>query len=266
MRSTGNVDSGERDAPLTTADWVSYSIPRPRADLRLFCFPYAGGGTSIYRTWSEKLPPTVELCALQLPGRGPRIMERPFTRMTPLVSAVAQSLLPRLDKPFAFFGHSMGALVAFELTRYLRKHKHSLPLQLFISGARAPQLVKRSLPIHTLPKAEFIKKLRRLKGTSLELLEHAELMQLMLPALRADIKICETYVYKKELPLALPISVFGGVQDRQVKVTHLESWQCQTVSAFSLEMLPGNHFFLHASEPLLLPLISHALRHVVKRG
>lgn len=250
---------------LATARWFSCPNPRPQASLRLFCFPYAGGGAAIYRTWTERLPQAVEVHALQLPGRGIRMMERPFNRMPPLISAIAQAMLPHLDKPFAFFGHSMGALTCFELARHMRRKGEPLPLHLFLSGARAPQIIRRSTPIHALPRTEFIKKLRRLNGTPKELLECGELMRLMLPTLRADIKICETYVYRRELPFNLPISVFGGLQDRRVSQSQLEAWRHQTNDGFSLEMLPGDHFFLHSAESPLLPLLSRELRRIAKQ-
>lgn len=264
MRSAAMANPNVSGA-LATARWFSCPNPRPQASLRLFCFPYAGGGAAIYRTWSERLPQAVEVNALQLPGRGLRMMERPFNRMPSLISAIAQALLPRLDKPFAFFGHSMGALACFELARYMRRKGGPLPLHLFLSGSRAPQLVRRGLPTHALPRTEFIKKLRRLNGTPKELLECDELMRLMLPALRADIKICETYVYREEPPLSLPISVFGGLQDRRVSRTQLEAWRHQTDNCFSLEMLSGDHFFLHHAESSLLPLLSRELRRIAKQ-
>jgi len=239
--------------------WVSWHKPNPQASLRLFCFPYAGGAALTFRTWSNSLPMAFEVCPVELPGRGKRITSAPFTRLQPLVQAIAQALLPHLDKPFAFFGHSMGGLVSFEVARLLRKKYGLNPVHLFVSGYRAPQVPDPDPPIHALPEPEFLEELRRLNGTPEAVLENAELMQLLLPALRADFAVIETYAYIPESPLDCPITAFGGLQDREVSCDHLEAWREQTHAAFSLQMLPGDHFFLHSAQPLLLQSLSQEL-------
>lgn len=239
--------------------WVSRSKPNPQASLRLFCFPYAGGAALTFRTWSNSLPMAFEVCPVELPGRGKRITSAPFTRLQPLVQAIAQALLPHLDKPFAFFGHSMGGLVSFELARLLRKKYGLNPAHLFVSGYRAPQVPDPDPPIRALPEPEFLEELRRLNGTPEAVLENAELMQLLLPALRADFAAIETYVYTPESPLDCPITAFGGLQDREVSCDDLKAWREQTNAAFSLKMLPGDHFFLHSAQPLLLQSLSQEL-------
>lgn len=201
----------------------------------------------------------LEVCPVELPGRGKRITSAPFTRLQLLVQAIAIALLPYLDKPFAFFGHSMGGLVTFELARLLRKNYGISPVHLFVSGYRAPQVPDPDPPIHALPEPEFLEKLRRLNGTPKAVLENAELMQLLLPALRADFAVIETYAYTPESPLDCPITAFGGLQDREVPYDALKVWQEQTNAAFSLHMLPGDHFFLQSAEPLLLQLLSQEL-------
>lgn len=241
-----------------TNSWLAFPRPNTDAPLRLFCFPYAGGGAQIYHAWADGLPETIELCAIRLPGRGARLLETPFTRMTPLIGAMANALFPYFDKPFAFFGHSMGALLSFELTRHLRRSNAVEPSQLFVSGHRSPQLPFRGDAIHALPETEFINTLRSMNGTPEKVLEHAELMQLTLPALRADFAICETYNYLAEPPLTCPISAFGGTQDPKVSRPELEAWREQTTASFSLRMFPGDHFFLHTSQ-LLLPSLAHEL-------
>ena len=162
--------------PLTFNRWVSCFKPNPQAKLRLFCFHYAGGGASVFRTWSDSLPESVEVCAIELPGRGMRLRESPFTQLEPLVQHLASTLLPYLDKPFAFFGHSMGGLVSFELTRLLRTEYGVSPVHLFVSGHRAPQVPDPDPPIHTLPESEFLQELRRFNGTPEAVLKNAELM------------------------------------------------------------------------------------------
>ena len=240
--------------------WIAFRKPNPQACLRLFCFPNAGTGASIFRTWSRGLPADVEVCPVQLPGRGTRLIETPFTQLTPLVQALAQALVPLLDKPFAFFGHSLGALVGFELARQLRRQSGVQPVHLFISADRAPQIPHQDRPIHELPEGELLVELRRLNGIPGKVLEDVELMQIMLPVLRADLAVYETYVYSTEPPLNCPISTFGGLQDHRVSRGDLEAWSDQTSVSFSLRMFPGDHFFWHTTQPLLLQVLSQELR------
>lgn len=239
--------------------WIIRRKPSPQARLRLFCFPYAGGGVSIFRAWSDTLPADVEVCPLQFPGRGTRLMEPPFTQLSPLVQALAEALFPLLDKPFAFFGHSLGALVSFELARRLRRQYAVQPVRLFISADRAPQIPNRDPAIHSLPEGEFLTELRRLKGTPTELLEDEEVMQIMLPVLRADFAVYETYRYSTEPPLNCPISAFGGLQDHRVNRGDLEAWRDHTGVSFSLTMFPGDHFYLNTTQPALLQALSQEL-------
>jgi medium-chain acyl-[acyl-carrier-protein] hydrolase len=240
--------------------WIVCRKPNPQARLRLFCFPYAGTGAAIFRNWSDGLPEDIEVCPVQFPGRGTRQMESPFTQLRPLVQALAHDLVPLLDRPFAFFGHSLGALVGFELARELSKQAGVQPVRLFVSGDRAPQLPSRHRPIHTLPAGEFLDELRRLNGTPSQVLENLELMQIMLPVLRADFSVYESYVYATEPPLKCFISGFGGLQDDRVSRTDLEAWRDQTSDSFSLRMFPGDHFYLNSTRPLLLQLLSQELR------
>jgi medium-chain acyl-[acyl-carrier-protein] hydrolase len=240
--------------------WIAFRKPNKQARLRLFCFPYAGTGAATFRTWSDGLPADVEVCPVQFPGRGTRLQEAPFTRLSPLVRTLAQTLAPLLDRPFAFFGHSLGALVGFELARQLRRQSAVQPVRLFVSAGRAPQLADRHRPLHALPEGEFLAELRRLNGTPGHLLDEMDLMQLMLPVLRADFAAYETYAYSPEPPLGCVITCFGGSQDRRVSRGELEAWRDQTRAAFSLRMFPGDHFFLNAAQPLLLQVLSHELR------
>jgi medium-chain acyl-[acyl-carrier-protein] hydrolase len=239
--------------------WISRPTSKPQFRLRLFCFPYAGGGAQIFRSWSDQLPEAVEVCAIQLPGRGARMMDKPFTRMPALVSALTDQLLPLFDKPFAFFGHSMGAWISFEVARRLQSKHGVEPLHLFVSGAGAPHVPSRELPLHNLPEAELLKAVRRLNGTPKELLESDDLMQLLLPTLRADFAVCETYAYRNGSVLNCPITAFGGLQDRRLFRSDLKAWRSETNSSFSIKMFPGDHFFLHTAEPILLDLLSAEL-------
>jgi medium-chain acyl-[acyl-carrier-protein] hydrolase len=245
--------------------WLEYSKPNPQARLRLFCFPFAGGGAAIFRTWPDGLRRSVEVCPVELPGRGIRLREPLFTRLSPLVQAIAQALLPRLDKPFAFFGHSLGALVSFELARHLRRQLGLCPVQLFVSACRAPQMPDSDRPLHQLPDSVFMEELRRLNGTPEKVLQNAELMQLLLPVVRSDMAIFETHVYSNEDPLDCPISAFGGLQDGKVSHDDLAAWREQTYGSFTLRMFPGNHFFLESARGLLLRAVCQDIARLLGR-
>lgn len=256
------IESDEETAMTAVPNannWIVYPRPNPQARLRLFCFPYAGGGASIYRLWPNDLPSAVEICSLQPPGRENRLREKPFTHVTPLTQALVPIISPYLNLPFAFFGYSLGSLVAFEVVRELRRQGGPIPLHLFVGGRRAPQIPDPDPPIHQLPEPEFLIELRRLSGTPEAVLQNAELMQLLQPLLRADFAINETYPYTVEPPLACPISAYGGLEDAEADQDDLAPWQEQTRAAFKLQMFPGGHFFLNNDRAPLLQAISEDL-------
>jgi medium-chain acyl-[acyl-carrier-protein] hydrolase len=199
------------------------------------------------------LPPEIESCAVQPPGRENRIRERPHTRLSELVAAAAEGLRPHLEKPFAFFGHSMGALVSFELARRLQAEEGPRPVHLFVSACRAPQLPDPHPPVHGFSDSEFLQEVRRrYDAIPAAVSENAELLQLLLPTLRADFEAFETYRYSDGPPLACPITCFGGVGDHEVTQGELQDWRSQTSAPFRLRMHPGGHFFLQAAERPLL--------------
>lgn len=240
--------------------WVTCPKPNPQANLRLFCFPYAGGSSLTFRTWASSLPKNVEICPVELPGRGTQMKLNPFTQMEPLVNAIAPIILLYLDKPFAFFGHSMGGLLSFELARHLRKEYGKKPFHLFVSASRAPQIPSPKPPIHALSETEFKQELRRLNGTHASVLENTELMQLLTPILRADFAVLETYVYTQEPPLECPITAFGGLEDQEVNLQELEGWRSLSKNSFQLEMFSGDHFFIHSARSLLLENLAKHLK------
>ena len=244
--------------------WFAYPRPNPQARLRLFCFPYAGGSALVYRNWPDLVPKDIEVCLLNLPGRGGRLAEEPHTRLLPLAEAVGEAIVPHLDKPFAFFGHSMGALIGFELARHLRRQDRPQPAHLFVSGRAAPQVPAADPVTYDLPEDEFIRELRRLNGTPGEVLEHPELMHLVLPLLRADFSVCETYEYTAEPSFDFPITAFGGLQDDEAPRESLEAWAEHTLRSFKLHMLPGDHFFLNSARPLLLQALSRELFQIAR--
>ena len=235
------------------------------AHVRLFCFPYAGGNASVFRTWADSLSQVVELFAVELPGRGARLRETTQDNLEPLVQELAHSLTPYFDRPFAFFGHSMGALIGFELARFLRRYQKAAPIHLFISGHIAPQLPRNHKCIHALPESAFIEELRNLNGTPESVLENKELMQLLLPILRADFRICETYQYLPESPLDCPMTVLGGLQDVDVSQESLAAWQEQTSAAFEIRMFSGDHFFFQTRQAAFLKVFSDEIEQMVAR-
>jgi medium-chain acyl-[acyl-carrier-protein] hydrolase len=243
--------------------WFQTGRARGQAELKLFCFPYAGGTAAIYRNWADLLGSMAQVIPVELPGRGARLKEPPFVSMPPLVEALAEVMLPLLDSPFAFFGHSMGAVIAFELARRLRRRNEPEPRALFVSGRQAPQVPDPDPITYNLPKDEFIAELSRLDGTPKDVLEHVELMELMLPLLRADFQVIQTYEYHAEPPLRCPIRVYGGLQDHDVPRDLLQPWEEQTRSGFALHMLPGDHFFIRSSQPTLLGLLARELTRLV---
>lgn len=246
--------------------WRVCRRPSQDARLRLFCFPYAGGGALTFRAWGSGLPPEVEVCGIQLPGHGSRIKEPLFARLRPLVREAAAALRPHLVQPFTFFGHSMGALVAFEVARLLRNEHGFTPRHLFVSAARAPQLGRTEPVTYDLPDPELLEALRDLNGTPKEVLAEPELMHMLLPILRADFAVCQTYEYADDLPLECPITAFGGTRDAEVSRESLEAWRAQTTSDFSLHLLPGDHFFLNVEQALLLRVLTQELRPLTERN
>jgi medium-chain acyl-[acyl-carrier-protein] hydrolase len=219
----------------------------------------------MFRTWPDDLPPDIEVCPVQLPGRESRLKEPPFTRLKHLVQTLVPLLCPYLSIPFAFFGHSMGALISFELARQLRRRSGLSPVHLFVSGRPAPPIPAPDPPIHELPESAFVEELRRLNGTPESVLQNPELMQLVLPILRADFALSETFVYSTEDPLDCPISAFGGLQDGEVSHNDLAAWREQTHSSFTLRIFPGNHFFLQSARALILSAVSQELTRHLRR-
>ncbi|MBE9016055.1 putative thioesterase [Chroococcidiopsis sp. CCALA 051] len=240
--------------------WIARSQPNSQAKMRLFCLPYAGGGAMTYRRWADSLSPSVEVCAVELPGRGMRLREKPFTRLDALVEAIAIAIRPDLDKPLALFGHSMGAIVSFELARLLRRQYGIDPVYLFVSGRRAPQIPHPKPPTYNLPEPAFLAELRRLNGTPAAVLENTELLQLVLPTVRSDFEALETYRYQPEPPLDCAIAAFGGLSDAETNIQELEAWTEQTTAAFSLYMLPGDHFFLDSAQAQIVQCLTQHLQ------
>jgi surfactin synthase thioesterase subunit len=238
--------------------WFPALKPRQEASLRLICFPYAGAGTAVFRSWPNALNDAIEVRVAQLPGRGARLREDRFERMPPLIETLAEILRPLLDRPFAFFGHSLGAIVAFEMARILRGCSLA-PIHLFVSGKIAPHLPDPAPRMHEFPDSAFVHELQKLNGMPQAVLNSKELLEITLPAVRSDFTLLETYKYEPRPPLGCPITAFGGLQDPRTTENGLESWRTETTGSFDLVMLQGDHFFLDTARPLLLQSITRSL-------
>jgi len=232
-------------------------LAAPRdAHARLLCIPHAGGSSAVFRPWAALLPAGIELWAVQAPGRGERMAEPPHDRIEPLADEVLTALRQEPSLPTAIFGHSMGALVGFELARASRRAGLPLPVHLFVAGHAAPQEPQSRTPTGALSDDEFIERLSELGGTPEEALRHPELMEVFLPILRADFRAVEAYAYRDEPPLACPITALGGEDDRFVAPEELSGWRAQTVRRFALELMPGGHFFLTTSAARVVAMVA----------
>ena len=238
--------------------WIALDRSNPQTKMRLFCFPHAGSGASIFRSWQNQLPLEIEVVSVQLPGREERIGERPFTELASLVETLAKVLLPALDKPFAFYGHSFGGLLGFELARYLRTRHGKSPVHLFVGACTAPQLPNPFQFLDSSSDSALIELLHEF-GTPAELLENTELMEALLPTIKADFLALNGYTYWQDVPLDCPITAFGGLNDTKVSPEAIAAWYQQTKSNFNLKMFPGKHLFLESERGLLLQTISQEL-------
>lgn len=244
--------------PGPTSPWIVRKA-RSGARARLFCFPYSGGGAIAYRAWAEAMP-DVEVCALQAPGRESRLREPALTRMEPLVAGVMEAIRPlTAERPYAFFGHSLGAFVAFETARALRREGAPMPRHLFASGCPAPQEHVVGRRIHMLSDAELVAALRRYRGTPEEVLRNDDLMSLLLPVLRADFTVYETYRPTDEPALDVPITAFGGLDDDHATPAQVEGWRDHTAQRFDRRMFAGHHFFLHEERTRIIGAVLAAL-------
>lgn len=231
--------------------------------MRVFFFPYAGGGPAAFAKLCNGLAASFEGQAVHYPGRGSRSPQPPLTDLLALVETLSQAIPPLLDKPFAFLGHSMGGLIAFELTRTLRRKGLAQPNLLFVSACAAPQLPNPHPPIHQLPDAEFVNELKKLNGIPSEILQNDELMRLSLPTIRADFEMLETYRYQSDAPLNCPLIALGGTDDSRVSREEVEGWSMHTKTSFESQFFAGDHFFLTTANETVLRFVEGKLTHTV---
>lgn len=226
-------------------------------------FPHAGAGPAWYATWGDHLPPEIELRVLHLPGRGSRHAEAAVTDFATLIATLSQVLSPEMDVPYALYGHSLGALIAFELARELHRLGERQPMQLFVSGCPAPHLIADRSPISELPEAAFVEELKQLGGTPAEVLENSDVLQLMLPSLRADMALFESYILRDDAPLNCPVFALGGSKDKIAGWNDLEGWRRYTSAGFVVQFLGGDHFFIREHRGEIVRIIAEEiLQHV----
>jgi medium-chain acyl-[acyl-carrier-protein] hydrolase len=222
--------------------------PSPTPGIRLFCFPHAGAGSLAYQGWGRLLPPAIQVLPVLPPGRETRLREASYTSIEPYVEDLAAALAPELRVPYALFGHSLGALVAFELARRLRADGLAAPVHLFVSGRIAPQLTDHRRILHRLPAGDLTRELAALGGISgdLDLGDHR--LSHVLAALRADLGVNERYAFRAEPALGTAVTALGGTTDPRVNESQLADWRTQTSGSFALHTYRGGHFYLAEPE------------------
>lgn len=231
--------------------WVMNASSHPSVRVRLFCLPHAGGSAQMFASWRQQLPSEIQVCPIQLPGRHRRLREPTITSMPRLVTELAHVLRRYSDVPYAIFGQCMGGLIGFELARQLQEEDAELPCHLFVSSYPAPQLLQNEPPSHDLSNEDFIKHLQRIEGTPPDVLTNSELLGLVLPVLRADFTLCETYTYVPRPQLSCPITVIGALDDRDLSRLCLPEWCIHTHAACTVRMYSGDKFSLLNNQELL---------------
>ncbi|MGK7918699.1 MAG: thioesterase II family protein [Trichodesmium sp.] len=243
------------NSTITPSPWIKIFQPISQPTLRLFCFHPSAAGASLFRLWEKYLPSNIEVCAIQLPGRETRIKEPLITQWDDLLPTLTQALLPLIEEyPFVFFGHSLGALISFEVVRKLRREKLPIPKYMFVSGRRAPHIPIDSL-LYQASNPILISTLREYDGTPEAVLQNQDLMELFLPILRADFTLNEKYMYSAEAPLEFPIVAFRGINDIAVSQQQLSEWEKHTMSNFELDEFPGGHMFFQKEPKPLIEVI-----------
>jgi medium-chain acyl-[acyl-carrier-protein] hydrolase len=224
--------------------WLFCTKPRPHAELRLFCLPFSGGGASFFRDWPETMGNNVEVQPIQLPGRESRFHEPRVTDADILVRNIVDALVPLQDKEFAIFGYSLGALIAFEVCRELRKNNLAMPVHLFVAAMRAPQSPGVHPPLSHLPDDIFVQQIEHYYQPQNDAWNTLELRELFLPVLKDDFVLADNYTYKDENPLPCPIDVFAGAEDKGAPPELTRRWSEQTSNIMDYHLYPGGHFFI----------------------
>lgn len=241
-----------------TDRWIRRFHPASDATIRLVCFPHAGGSASFFFPLSHALPPSVEMVAIQYPGRQDRRTEPCLTSIEELAGAIMQPLLTWLDKPVALFGHSMGASIGFEVA-YRLEDEGVAPAALFASSRRAPSRHRDEEQMHLRDDKGLIAEIKALNGTDVQAIDDEDILRMVLPAIRADYRVAETYRWQPKRPLRTPIHAHIGESDPKVTPDEAQAWQTHTTAAFSLTTYPGGHFYINNHVPQLIQAISSEL-------
>lgn len=252
------------------SEWLHTFEEKPSAEYRLICFPYAGGGPSVFNKWMAELGPNVEISSIVLPGRMHRLNEAPLLKMDDVVEQLTPALAPLFDKKVIFFGHCLGALVMHEVAQLLFKQTGKMPFHIFVSGARAPQFYTpeqleidvlqfspvRGVPGHELDQENFIEFLKDLNfDTSAAIFNNLEMREIMIPTVQADLRVNNLYTYQTRPKLDVPITVIGGRVDPYVAGHHLLGWKQRTSASFEIHMRGGDHYFIERERAFLVGLV-----------
>jgi medium-chain acyl-[acyl-carrier-protein] hydrolase len=234
--------------------WIKIVKPQPLAGVRLFCLPYAGAGTAVFRAWQDCIGPDIEVCMVQLPGREERIDEEAASHIDDLIPSLTSGLVPYLTKPFAIFGHSMGGLIAFSLTHYLSRYGYC-PVRTFLSAASGLTREAAQNPRGRWCDADIVQELHRLNGIRQDVFFNTELLELVLPAIRADFNLVDSFRLSPDAYIDAPISAFAGQHDAEVRPDEVMAWSAHTSASFDLHILPGDHFFINSLTSEVVGLI-----------
>jgi len=246
--------------------WLHKPRPTSVGRVRLFCFPPAGMGAAYYRLWDAQFPDTVEVYAVQLPGRTMRMAEPPVTNIPNLVQPIASAIAAHLDRPTVFFGHSMGAVLAAETARELMTRDFPAPVHMFVSGRRPPHLSDPMPPLRGLSDDAFVVEIdRRYGGIPKAILDSPDVLALVLPALRADIAALETFPAKARAVLSTPITVFGGDCDLLTPRSHLDAWKSETTAPVDVHLFRGGHFYLDREMDVVIATMLRTLAPLFER-
>lgn len=233
--------------------------------IRLICLPYAGGGVRTYHSWAAQLPDAVELIAVQPPGRGSFMGTPAYSDMTKLVNALFDVMLPMLDRPFILFGHSLGSRIAFELLRQLQLNNRRLPELFIASGSNSPDTARAKLSTYQLPDEQFITELQRINGTPTEVLTNRELMSILLPLLRADFQLADTYRFTGSIKFPVEVHVLGGQDDVDVPLEKLANWGRFFSKNIHIHSFFGGHFFIETQQSEVVELVRRLLKSLLIR-
>ena len=243
---------------MTSSPWL-VRAPGPKRALRLYCFSHAGGSAADFKPWQALMDERVEICAIELPGHGARRAEMPVASLSYLVAKLSLEIARQDHGHFAFFGHSLGALLAFEVTRHCMLHRLALPSQLFVSGCCAPQRRRASRGLHAMPDDDLIAALGAYNGTPQELLAHRELMEMVLPTLRADFALAETYTYAAGPALPMPLTALAGTDDEHVGADEVDAWSLECGATWRSAWFEGDHFFINGQRQGVTSLVNDVL-------